>query len=187
MNKPMSTEELVKMAQEGNRQAANEVVIRMKGLVRRWVAKYNFGTATEDLIQVGLMAVALRAIPKFDVNRGFKFATYAQWWVRRDIQRLAWAGKKKEAKSLNEQLGDDSDTTPLDLLPDHKALAAFDRGEKEEDNAEAAAALKLLPGKEVKVMALRFGYSMPTSEPSPILARLQRIEAQARRGLVKEA
>lgn len=176
-----STETLVVMAQHGDREACGEVLRRLGGMVRRWVAQYNFGTPTEDLFQDGLLVIVTKAVPKFDVARGFKFATYAKWWVRRDVQRSAWKGKRKEAASLNDQLGDDSDTTKLDLLADPKAHLAFDKDVTEEDTSAAKEALKLVTPREAKVLELRFGMAAEPVVVDSVLARLQAIEAKCLR------
>ncbi|MCE5266508.1 MAG: sigma-70 family RNA polymerase sigma factor [Planctomycetaceae bacterium] len=46
----------------------------------------NRGISFLDLIQEGNTGL-MRAVDKFDVNRGFKFSTYATWWVRQAISR----------------------------------------------------------------------------------------------------
>jgi RNA polymerase sigma-32 factor len=56
-------------------------------LVASIAGKYaRFGLSRDDLVQEGVFGL-LQAAQKFDPERGFRFGTYASWWVRAAIQR----------------------------------------------------------------------------------------------------
>jgi RNA polymerase primary sigma factor len=57
------------------------------GLVFHVAAKYmHRGLAMGDLVQEGMLGL-IKAIDRFDYRRGFRFSTYATWWIRHNIGR----------------------------------------------------------------------------------------------------
>jgi RNA polymerase primary sigma factor len=83
----VTTYERITKARELVTKAKHELIIHNLRLVV-YIAKYYIGRGLSllDLIQEGNIGL-MKAIDKFDYKRGFKFSTYATWWIRQAITR----------------------------------------------------------------------------------------------------
>ena len=101
---PLNAEEVTALAQalesgsqEERRQAWDRLIIHNQGLVH-WLARKHMdrGVEFDDLLQEGNIGL-IRAVEKFDYRKGYKFSTYATWWVHHAITRAV----AKQAKTIH--------------------------------------------------------------------------------------
>ena len=93
---PAERAELAAIAEDG-RLAKDHMIRANLRLVVSATRKYyrNVGVSFLDVVQDGNLGL-IRAVEKFDYRKGFKFSTYAMWWIRQSIER----GRADQARTV---------------------------------------------------------------------------------------
>jgi RNA polymerase primary sigma factor len=131
----------VSRAQEALKQGKERLVVGNLRLVVLFARKYvGRGIALLDLVQEGNLGL-MRAADKFDHTRGFRFSTYAAWWIKQALQRA---------------LLDRTLRLPVHVADDRRRVArirgAFVARNRREPTAEEIAALAGLTVERVEII-----------------------------------
>ncbi len=79
--------QLSRRTKAGDKSARQKLIEKNLKLVVSIAKRYRgYGLPFEDLIQEGNIGL-MKAVEKYDSERGFRFSTYATWWIRQAIQR----------------------------------------------------------------------------------------------------
>ncbi len=90
----VSESRLAERAEQGDRDARNHLIEANLRLVVSIAKKYvGQGLSLEDLIGEGNIGL-IRAVTKFDYRKGFRFSTYATWWIKQAITRAILEGTR---------------------------------------------------------------------------------------------
>ena len=149
--------ELAKRVQQGDEEAKKKLTEANLRLVVSIAKRYSFtNVSLMDLVQEGTVGLMI-AVNHFDVNRGFKFSTYATWWIRQSILRSI----ENHSRTIR---------VPVHLLEQNRKIVNFERqyttfyGEKPTD--EEIADNLHMPLEKVK--SIKWAMQDPISLETPI-------------------
>lgn len=203
--KPLSAAREFELAsrwrEHGDEKAMHEMTAAYARLANKIAIGYRgYGLPLEDLVgeaSVGLM----KATEKFDPSRGFRFSTYAQWWIKASVQAYImqnWslvkmgttANQKKlffSLRRLRAQIGDVNDTH---LSDENCAAIAKNLGVSADEVREMEQRLNRDSSLDTPVSeegdALWVDF-LESADPSPEQQVLARDEAEKGLGLLQQA
>jgi RNA polymerase primary sigma factor len=94
--------ELGRLAKQGDKKAQDKLVISNLRFVISVAKQYQHqGLPLDELISAGNLGL-MHAATKFDVDRGFKFISYAVWWIRQSILKALYSTSRTIRLPLNQ-------------------------------------------------------------------------------------
>lgn len=157
--------ELAKAIEQGGEKGlvAREKLIKANLRFVMYCAKKHLGKGVEleDLNSLGIEGL-MKAVDRFDYRRGFRFATYAVWWINQSITRGIDKNMVTEENtvSLERKVGEEEESTLEELLMDERAVEPCAYVVMNDSKKTLENILSQLNEKEALVLKLHYGIGM---------------------------
>ena len=168
--------ELAKRVERGDPEAKERMINSNLALVVSIAKRYpTDGMSLLDLIQEGILGL-IRAVEKFDWRRGFKFSTYATYWIRQAIQRgmenkertiripTNVLQRQRRAEKAERELASELGRPPTDEEIARRAEITVEDLKRIRDIARTVTSLDRPVGEDGESS---FGELLPSDEPEP--------------------
>jgi RNA polymerase sigma-32 factor len=147
--------------EHGDRDAANQLVTSHLRLAAKIAMGYRgYGLPISEIISEGNIGL-LQALNRFEPERGFRFATYAMWWIRASIQDYilrSWSLVKIGTTTNQKKLF-------FKLRSAKSKIAAFESGDLRPDQVASIAKSLDVPDQDVIDMNRRLGGDKSINAP----------------------
>jgi len=175
--------ELCQKIKSGDKSAISELVKHNLRFVIHTAKKYqNLGLTFEDLISFGNLGL-YRAVEKFDIDRGFKFITFAVWYIKSEIT-TAINELSTQVRIPNSQDSDNYDFKSEDANLSTNDVSRFDKSDL---MTELKMVLNCLSSEEYDYITRFYGFGYEFAQSIDDIAEVMSLSNERVRQVIRKA
>jgi RNA polymerase primary sigma factor len=175
--------EICQRIKSGDQSAISELVKHNLRFVIHTAKKYqNLGLTFEDLISFGNLGL-YRAVEKFDIDRGFKFITFAVWYIKSEIT-TAINELSTQVRIPNSQDSDNYDFKSEDANLSTNDVSRFDKSDL---MTELKMVLNCLSSEEYDYITRFYGFGYEFAQSIDDIAEVMSLSNERVRQVIRKA